>query len=92
MSEKTNARKADAVLQEAKQKLVPVRLFRGGGRYGEDVTVVVNGLTYKIQRGVEVMVPEMVREVLERSQEQDARAEQLMEESSRRFVRDMQEL
>lgn len=37
----------------------------------EDVFVAVNGQTFKIQRGVEVMIPRNVAAVLDQSQEQD---------------------
>lgn len=61
----------DAV-QEQKPKMVKIRLFSDNGRYKGDLFVSVNGVNYKIQRGVDVEVPEAVAEVLRHSQEQDS--------------------
>ena len=55
------------------RKNVHIRLFRDNGRYKEDLFVSVNGVNYKIRRGVDVEVPPEVAEVLEHSQLQDER-------------------
>ena len=55
------------------RKNVRIRLFRDNGRYKEDLFVSVNGVNYKIRRGVDVEVPPEVAEVLEHSQMQDER-------------------
>ena len=52
------------------KKNVRIRLFKDNSRYKGDLFVSVNGVNYKIRRGVEVEVPE-VAEVLEHSQQQD---------------------
>ena len=44
-----------------------------GQQYKGDLFVSVNGVSYKIRRGVEVEVPPEVAEVLEHSQVQDER-------------------
>ena len=44
-------------------------------KYSEDVTVVVNGTTFRIQRGVEVEVPYYVAEVLRNSEKADEETE-----------------
>ena len=44
-----------------------IKLFKDNSRYKEDLFVSVNGVNYKIRRGVEVA------EVLEHSQMQDER-------------------
>lgn len=46
---------------------------QGNSRYKGDLFVSVNGVNYKIRRGVEVEVPPEVAEVLEHSQMQDER-------------------
>ena len=51
---------------------VRIRLFKDNSRYKGDLFVSVNGVNYKIRRGVEVVPPE-VAEVLEHSQQQDER-------------------
>lgn len=58
---------------EKQQKSVRIRLFQDNGRYKGDLFVSVNGVNYKIRRGVEVQVPPEVAEVLENSQMQDER-------------------
>ena len=51
------------------KKNVRIRLFKDNSRYKGDLFVSVNGVNYKIRRGVEV--PPEVAEVLEHSQQQD---------------------
>ena len=51
------------------EKNVRIRLFKDNSRYKGDL--FVNGVNYKIRRGVEVEVPPAVAEVLEHSQRQD---------------------
>ena len=53
------------------KKNVRIRLFKDNSRYKGDLFVSVNGVSYKIRRGVEVEVPPEVAEVLEHSQVQD---------------------
>ena len=55
------------------KKNVRIRLFKDNSRYKGDLFVSVNGVNYKIRRGVEVEVPPEVAEVLEHSQVQDER-------------------
>lgn len=50
-----------------------IKLFKDNSRYKENLFVSVNGVNYKIRRGVEVEVPPEVAEVLEHSQMQDER-------------------
>lgn len=64
------SRKASAKSEE----LVPVKLFKDDNRYNDDVFVGVNGRTWQIKRGVEVMVPPSVAEVLKNAQEQRDKA------------------
>ena len=75
-------RPADPMLE-----LVPVKLFKDNNKYRDDVFVMVNGKTFVIQRGKEVMVPRYVKEVLDNSQRQDSEAAALIE----RFVDEMRE-
>ena len=55
------------------EKNVRIRLFKDNSRYKGDRFVSVNGVNYKLRRGVEVEVPPEVAEVLEHSQMQDER-------------------
>ena len=64
----------EAAVQAAPEKDTEViRLFKDNSRYKGDLFVSVNGVNYKIRRGVEVEVPPEVAEVLEHSQMQDER-------------------
>ena len=53
---------------------VRIRLFKDNSRYKGDLFVSVNGVNYKIRRGVEVEVPPEVAEVLEHSQQDERTA------------------
>ena len=70
---KTEEAKTAAAPEEgaAEQDTVVIRLFKDNSRYKGDLFVSVNGVNYKIRRGVEVEVPPAVAEVLEHSQRQD---------------------
>ena len=60
------------------EKNVRIRLFKDNSRYKGDLFVSVNGVNYKIRRGVEVEVPAYVAEVLENSR--------MMADTARRYV------
>ena len=53
-------------------RLVKIKLFKDKDKYSEDVTVVVNGTTFRIQ---EVEVPYYVAEVLRNSEKADEETE-----------------
>lgn len=66
-----------AAMQEDER--VTIKLFKDSKEYKDDLTVVVNGKAFKIQRGVEVSVPKYVAEVIEHSAAQDEKTDQLIE-------------
>ena len=51
----------------AEKKNVRIRLFKDNSRYKGDLFVSVNGVNYKIRRGVEVEVPPEVAEAAGRA-------------------------
>ena len=53
---------------------VAIKLFKDGKEYKDDVFVGINGRKYLIQRGVEVMVPPEVAEVIRLSECQSVAA------------------
>ena len=61
---------ATKILKTEEQK-VALKLFYDGYKYVDDVTVIVNGKSYIIKRGVEVMVPVCVKNALEDAQMQE---------------------
>lgn len=82
------AAKAEA---EAKEKAwleekVPVRLFKDGDRYKDDVYVCVNGERLLIKRGENVEIPRKFALVLEQSMEQDNATARLIDEKSAAFA------
>lgn len=74
-----------AKAEKTQEKKVRIHLFKDSGRYNDDVTVAVNGKLYVIQRGVDVEVPESVKEVLDNSHEQDMFAERRIEEFKKQY-------
>ena len=60
------------------EKNVRIRLFKDNSRYKGDLFVSVNGVNYKIRRGVEVEVPLCAAEVLENAR--------MMESTARSYV------
>jgi hypothetical protein len=46
--------------QEFLNELVPFMAFKDSGKYKDDLVIIVNGKTWQIQRGVQVMIPRYV--------------------------------
>ena len=69
---------AEAYLNEE----VPFYAFRDNEKYKDDITVGVNGKMYRIKRGVQVMIPRNVYNVLMRSMNQDAKTADMIAERS----------
>ena len=67
------------------QQKVRVRLFKDNERYRDDVTVVVNGRAWRIQRGVDVEIPMYVWQVLEASMAQDTKTAIMIQRESDDF-------
>lgn len=67
-------------LEKAESDKVDLYIFRGEGKYREDVVVTVNGgKTRIIKRGHHVMVPRYVAEVVMNSMRQDEATENMIE-------------
>ena len=73
-------------------ELVPFEAFKDNDKYKDDITVIVNGKIWRIQRGVEVMIPRYVYNVIKQSEKQDLAAtnfaeakQQAYKKSSRNF-------
>lgn len=65
--------------------LTSIRLFKDNDKYKDDVFVAVNGKRWQIKRGVDVMVPRYVADVLEQSMKQDAATANMIERESASF-------
>lgn len=61
------------------QNKVALKLFYDGYKYVDDVTVIVNGKTYIIKRGVEVTVPKGVKYAIEDSARQERLAQRYID-------------
>ena len=83
--------KKDEPAKSWEQQKVRVKLFKDTERYKDDVTAVVNGKVWRIQRGVEVELPLYVWKVIQRGMEQDFQTASLIqaeEESYKRKEKD----
>ena len=71
MANTNNQKELDFLNEE-----VAITLFKDNDRYAEDVTMIVNGNTFVIPRGVETMVPRYVSMAFEdvRAQEESTAA------------------
>lgn len=77
----------DRALQEAKaMEKVPIYLIKDNNEYKTDVTVQINGKIWQIQRGVQLMVPKMVADVLKQSQHQDMLALDAIQKSANIYL------
>ncbi len=66
---------------------VKVKLFKDTERYKDDVTAVVNGKVWRIQRGKEVEIPMFVWKVIEKGMEQDFQTATLIQAEEESFKR-----
>ena len=79
----------EEVVEEPKvpwdKQRIRVRLFKDNERYRDDVTVVVNGKVWRIQRGVDVDIPMYVWQVLEAGMAQDVKTAIMIQRESDEF-------
>lgn len=68
-----NTKPEETKPEETKPKMVKV-LLRKDRDHQDDVTVGINGHMYRIKRGVEVEVPEGVKEILDNTERMDTLA------------------
>lgn len=71
-------------------KMVKIRLIKDNNDYKDDVFVCVNGMSYLIQRGVDVEVPYFVAEVIENSYNQDMRTAELIKKEVSKYENNRQ--
>lgn len=75
----TKAQKPSVTPEEYYQQPVPLLLMKDNSKYKDDLTVTVNGTNYQIQRGIPVMVPRCVALAVERSHNQELKAQEYVE-------------
>lgn len=87
MAEKKDA--TDEVVMKSEKEYwnerVPFKAFKDNGKYKDDLVVGINGKLWRIQRGVEIMIPRNVREVIYQSMDQDAATANLIERESNAY-------
>lgn len=64
---------------EKANELVTIKLFKDKGKYAADVTVIHNGKSWLIKRGVEVQVPRKVAQIIADSEAQKGYTADLIE-------------
>ena len=57
-----------------KEALVRYKAFKDNDKYKDDITVIVNGKSWRIQRGVWVDLPQYVIDVIEQGNDPDLAA------------------
>ena len=58
---------------------VPITLFKDNGKYKNDLVVQLAGVAYQIKRGVQVMIPRAVYDIVIRSQKQDQKTANMLD-------------
>lgn len=71
---------------------VTIKLFKDNGKYKDDLTVTVNGITYQIQRGKTVEVPRYIADVIAQSERQDTQTANMIEKLAAEFDRKTEKL
>lgn len=61
------------------KELVPITLFKDNGKYKDDLVVQLAGVAYQIKRGVQVMIPRAVYDIVIRSQQQDQKTANMLD-------------
>ncbi len=71
---------------------VPFRAFKDNDKYKDDIFVCVNGRSWRIKRGEDVMIPRYVRNIIDQSEQQKLAAtnyaeakQQAYKQSSKNF-------
>ena len=81
-SDNTDSTIVDKTKQNAidrMKELVPITLFKDNGKYKDDLVVQLAGVAYQIKRGIEVMIPRAVRDIIIRSQRQDQKTANMID-------------
>ena len=71
---------------------VPVKLFKDNDKYKDDLFVGWNGTGYRIRRGIPVMVPRAVADIIEQQLNQDNATAQLITEQAEKFAEEVKAL
>ncbi len=75
MAQKKKLKSQVAELEKFYDEPVPIMLIKDNAKYKDDLTVTLNGTNYRLQRGVQIMLPRKVALVIERSHKQELDAQ-----------------
>lgn len=86
-------RKAQQDAETARMRApVPVMLFKDNDKYKDDLFVGWNGTGYRIKRGITVMVPRAVANIVQQQLDQDNSTAQLITEQAEKFAEEVKAL
>lgn len=74
--------------EEPTSDMREVNLFQDSERYADDVQVGVNGKIYTVKRGMPVMVPRAVAEILDHQKRQDKRTSDMIKRYENQYKAD----
>lgn len=80
----------DAIKQTAIERMnekVPLKLFKDNGKYKDDLVVQLAGVAYQIKRGVNVMVPRAVYDIVRRSELQDQHTANMLDALQEKYAK-----
>lgn len=80
----------DAIKQTAIERMnekVPLKLFKDNGKYKDDLVVQLAGVAYQIKRGVNVMVPRTVYDIVRRSELQDQHTANMLDALQEKYAK-----
>lgn len=80
--------KKNTIPKNPGEPMEKIFLFKDDDAYKDDLFVSVNGRTFQIQRGVEVVVPACVAEVIRNSDRQKQLAEQRLEKLVEQYIKE----
>ena len=69
------------------KELVPITLFKDNGKYKDDLVVQLAGVAYQIKRGVQVMIPRAVYDIVIRSQQQDQKTANMLDSLQEEYTK-----
>lgn len=74
--------KAEAKAKAKAEELVETVFMKDNDKYKDDIIVGLNGVVYRIKRGVKVKVPRAVMDIIDQSNELNGKAADMQESAS----------
>ena len=83
---KNTTKKANEMSNPFEEEMVEIKLFKGEGKYSQEVFVGRNGRSFLIKRGEKVLVPKGIADILENSERMDSLAQERVEAAKKRLA------